>query len=83
MSLEEDNYLLSFLVMNCGSLADPTNGQVVISNGSTYGSVATYICDSGYTLSGSHLRTCRADGNWRDTSPACYSKNATPTMFLF
>ena len=62
---------LYFTTVNCGLLTDPTNGQVDTSSGTTFGSTATYTCDTGYTLSGSQSRTCRADGNWTSTEPLC------------
>ena len=62
-------------VVDCGSPVNPDNGQVDISNGTTFGSTAIYTCDPGYTLSGSHkLRTCGADAVWFPTEPTCNSR---------
>lgn len=51
----------------------PANGMV--SGGTTIGSVATYTCNSGYTLSsGSAMRTCNAGGptgTLSGTQPVC------------
>ena len=52
-------------VIDCGLLADPTNGQVDTSSGTTFGSAATYCCN---TLS----RNCGADGLWTSTEPNCH-----------
>ena len=47
------------------------NGLVDTSCGTTIGCTATYTCDTGYTLSGSQSRTCKADGNWTSSEPFC------------
>ncbi len=60
-------------MIDCGPLTDPANGQVNTSSGTTFGSTATYSCDTGYKLSGSLSRTCRADGSWSNTIPSCQS----------
>ena len=57
----------------CPELTNPENGQVDIS-GITENSIATYSCDSGYTLSGPFTRMCRADGVWSESEPSCQSK---------
>ncbi len=60
-----------YTVIDCGSLADPVNGQVEISSGTTFGSTASYSCDTGYNLTGSTERTCGADGMWSLFEPVC------------
>ena len=58
--------------IDCGTLSPPTNGSVSYSNSTTEGSVATYSCDSGYTLTGDDTeRTCQADGTWSGSEPTC------------
>ena len=47
-----------------------TGGRVDY-DGTTLGSVATYQCDSGYSLSGNVQRVCRSDGNWNGSVPVC------------
>ena len=66
--------LLQNSVVDCGSLMDPSNGHVSTSSGTTFGSIATYTCDTGYTLSGINERTCGADGNWTSFEPVCSSE---------
>ena len=58
------------LAIDCGDLDDPPNGQVTLT-GTTFGSMATYECDSGFTLVGNQVRTCEDDGNWSGTEPIC------------
>ena len=59
--------------MDCGSLSDPTNGQVNFTT-TTEGSVANYTCDTGYDLVGDTTRTCQNDGQWSGSEPTCQSK---------
>ncbi|XP_074641314.1 sushi, von Willebrand factor type A, EGF and pentraxin domain-containing protein 1-like [Tubulanus polymorphus] len=59
-------------VTTCMPLANPSNGNVNISNGLSYGSVATYSCSSCYKLTGkSTSRTCEVDGKWTSVEPVC------------
>ncbi|XP_060586067.1 sushi, von Willebrand factor type A, EGF and pentraxin domain-containing protein 1-like [Ruditapes philippinarum] len=53
----------------CNFPAQPSNGEVSVSG---TGSVATYSCDTGYSLSGLSARTCQTDGSgWESTDPTC------------
>ena len=36
-----------------------------------FGAVVTYVCNTGYTLSGASQRTCRGTGKWDDVGPKC------------
>ena len=47
-----------FAEIACDSLISPSNGNVVV-DGSGVGTVATYSCDTGYTLVGQSTRTCQ------------------------
>jgi len=58
------------LVVDCGGLTDPLNGQVAL-NSTTFQSVAAYECDSGFNLEGDMERTCQASGEWSGTAPTC------------
>ncbi len=55
-------------VVTCPALADPTNGTVGVPN-NTYGSNATYTCNTGYN--GDTTRTCGDDGLWSGSDPTC------------
>ncbi len=59
-------------VVDCGPLDNPDNGEVTTSS-TTYGSVATYTCTSGYILTPSDggVRVCGADGQWTGVAPTC------------
>ena len=64
---QENQFILS---VSCNKLTSPTNGAVTLtSDGST--TVANFSCSLGYTMTGSSLLTCKADGSWDFTSPAC------------
>ena len=53
---------------------DPDNGQVNES-GFEPGSIATYTCNSGYSLSGQPKRECQNDGEWDGDAPTCIRKS--------
>ena len=57
-------------VVDCGSLASPTNGQVSLTT-TTFGSTATYECDTGFNLIGDMERTCQENGQWTGGAPTC------------
>jgi sushi, von Willebrand factor type A, EGF and pentraxin domain-containing protein 1 len=58
------------VVANCPALSGPVGGTVVATT-LTYGAVASYACDSGYTLAGAATRTCQSDGSWSELAPTC------------
>ena len=69
----------------CPSLPALNNG-IVSYNDSTLGlyTVATYTCDTGYTLIGGTTRTCESDGMWwSGSAPVCQGKwNGMWTFFI-
>jgi CUB/sushi domain-containing protein len=65
----------------CGSLADILNGQISLSKGASFGSIATYTCDSGYELVGKSTRECSTGGRWSGTRPICKSVNCGQLSF--
>lgn len=66
------------VIKDCGPLSDPGNGVVDTSNGTTFGEVATFFCDTGYSLIGDDQRDCQSDGLWGGTSPTCEIKDCGP-----
>ena len=52
------------------------NGSVLLAVAglTTYGAVATQLCDIGYKLQGEVNITCTADGNWSDLVAICKIK---------
>ena len=57
-------------VIDCDTLAPPANGSVTI-RGRGVGSMASYSCNVGFTLSERSTRECRDDGNWSGQAPSC------------
>ena len=62
---------LLLIVVDCGTLTNPANGQVNHTAETTFGQTATYSCDPGYNLVGDSTRTCQADGIWSGSDPTC------------
>ncbi|XP_064386106.1 protein lev-9-like [Halichondria panicea] len=61
----------------CSDLSSPTNGDIDYggagsTNRRSVNTVATYTCDTRYTLTGgSTTRTCESDGVWSGSAPMC------------
>ena len=64
---------VSLTAVDCGTLIDPDNGEVLVSS-TTYTSVATYSCNTGYILEGENTRTCQESGLWSGSEPSCTCK---------
>ena len=54
----------------CPALSRPENGIVTL-NGVTFGSLATYVCNTGFVLDGNVQRMCLATGEWSGSDPSC------------
>ena len=61
------------LAVNCGSPLIPTNGGIIAPS-TTFGSVMTHTCDSGFVLCGENNRTCQSNRSWSGSTPNCTSK---------
>ena len=46
------------------------NGSVLVDS-TTFNSVATYHCNTGYDLVGTETRTCMTSGTWSGIEPTC------------
>ena len=66
-------------VSDCGSLSAPANGSVTYSSGTTFQSVATFSCKTGYTLDGNATGTCQANASWSNSGPSCIINGNTFT----
>ncbi|WAR08623.1 SVEP1-like protein [Mya arenaria] len=62
----------------CGSLSAPTNGAVDLTDGVLYEDVATFSCNSGFSLTGDVTRICQADTTWSGASPTCSIDDCGP-----
>eukprot|EP00118_Oscarella_pearsei_P002855 m.11939 g.11939 ORF g.11939 m.11939 type:complete len:2352 (+) comp23692_c0_seq4:198-7253(+) len=60
----------SCLIVDCGSLSGPLNGEV---HGSlaTYGSTLVFTCNTGFSRQGSKSRTCQTNGAWSGQAVTC------------
>ena len=62
---------LLFIVVDCGTLTNPANGQVTHTGRTVFTQTATYSCDTGYHLVGDNNRTCQATAVWSGRAPTC------------
>lgn len=66
-------YTFIIIVIDCGNLLAPENGNVVVSS-TDVGSIATYTCNNGYRIRGVSERECLVNGTWSQEPPICISK---------
>ena len=54
---------------------NPNNGMINCSLGddevSSYEDICSFICNTGYELTGSDTRTCQSNGNWSGSDTVC------------
>lgn len=62
-----------FVVISCGELPSPAFGTK-LGMLTTFGATAIFMCNHGYTLVGSHVRECGADGLWSGAETRCLGK---------
>ena len=80
-------FRLSFhAAVNCSDApARPANGQRS-GSGTTFGSIVTYTCNHGYSLStlgrNKITLTCMANGNWNGSAPQCNGKSLCNAITL-
>jgi len=60
----------SLSVISCGDLPTPPNGNK-IGTLTSYGATAIFSCNTGYTLVGSRVRECMANGLWSGADVRC------------
>ena len=71
--------LTFFTGIDCDVLEDIANGYVDFGK-TSFGSTATYNCNSGFVLVGKGLRRCSEDGQWSGVEPSCESKLMGPLL---
>ena len=59
---------------SCGQPDIPSNGGVDTSAGTSFGDIAMYNCDEGYTLNGPAVISCQGNGQWNGSVPICESE---------
>ncbi|CAG5854549.1 unnamed protein product [Menidia menidia] len=57
-------------IISCGELASPPFGTK-LGTLTTFGATAIFMCNHGYTLVGSHVRECGANGLWSGAETRC------------
>lgn len=60
-------------VISCGDLPVPPNGNR-IGTLTIYGATAIFSCNTGYTLVGSRVRECMANGLWSGLEVKCLGR---------
>ena len=70
----------------CPTLTAPTNGSVSRTSGST-GQIATYSCNTGYSVFGANPITCNgvasSDSTWSAAAATCIANPCTSTQVAF
>lgn len=64
---------ISISVISCGELPSPPFGTK-LGTLTTFGATAIFMCNHGYTLVGSHVRECGANGLWSGAETRCLGK---------
>ena len=60
------------LVVDCGSPPAPSNGGTSSTvTSTTFNTMVSYVCDTGFILSGTSSITCQASGQWSGEGPTC------------
>jgi CUB/sushi domain-containing protein len=62
------------VVANCPALSSPAGGGVSAPT-LTFGSTATYSCNTGYAMTGTATRMCQSPGTWTGAAPTCTIKD--------
>ncbi|CAB1338540.1 unnamed protein product [Coregonus sp. 'balchen'] len=57
-------------IISCGDLPSPPYGNK-IGTLTTFGATAIFMCNTGYTLVGSHVRECGVNGLWSGVETKC------------
>nr|XP_018667880.1 sushi, von Willebrand factor type A, EGF and pentraxin domain-containing protein 1-like isoform X2 [Ciona intestinalis] len=57
--------------VTCPDLNDLRNGEMTCTDSNNFRSDCTFLCNDGYNLVGSNVRTCRADHAWTGSAASC------------
>ena len=68
-------YVFFLSIVACSSLDTPTNGMIDCTlgdeNTANPGESCTFLCDTGFVLRGSDIRTCQNDRSWNGSETTC------------
>ena len=73
-NLFQHDCFVSSTEVDCGPLPDIPQGRVEFST-TTFNSRANYVCNPGYSIVGTSVRTCLAVGVWSGREPTCTRKH--------
>ncbi|XP_052796583.1 sushi, von Willebrand factor type A, EGF and pentraxin domain-containing protein 1-like isoform X2 [Mya arenaria] len=58
-------------IRDCGQVEKLSNGNVIQTEGTTYGARVWFTCNDGYTLAGNDTMACQYTGEWNSKVPSC------------
>ena len=66
--------------IRCDNLSTPANGEIMSCSSGRVGvgyegDTCSFICNTGYELTGSDTRTCQSNGSWSGTDDVCIRGN--------
>ncbi|KAL9960408.1 hypothetical protein ACROYT_G033860 [Oculina patagonica] len=65
-------FIVQVAKKSCPALQPPVHGSITsLSCGNSFGSQASFSCDTGYRMNGSSQGACEADGTWSGNSTIC------------
>lgn len=70
LACTKTTFVVLHLVISCGDLGTPPNGNK-IGTLTVFGATAIFSCNTGYTLVGSRVRECMANGLWSGAEVQC------------
>jgi hypothetical protein len=73
----------TILHLDCGTIVAPANGNVDLTDGTTYESVAVFQCNNGYDMAGAASLECLEDGSWDNAKPTCNIKGLFPSYMYW
>ena len=62
------------IAVECGDPGKATNGEQIVKKGYVYGGSVKFDCDKNYTLVGTDVIYCQANGSWSSSIPRCLGK---------
>ena len=74
MKVKSLTSLKFFIVVKCGDPGKPSNGEQIVKKGYVYGGSVKFFCDKNYTLVGTDIIYCQANGSWSSPVPRCFGK---------
>ena len=69
-------YILFIVDIQCDDLSVPSNGEITSCSSGRVGvgyegDTCSFMCNTGYELTGSDTRTCQSNGSWSGSDDVC------------